>query len=81
MAEPIRFVCSVFKVQTQLDQGVRVTFDLPETAIMQAAMLMECKRMGVVLEVTALPTLQDDTQPDSVDGKKGRPAKLSLRGG
>ena len=81
MTEPIQFVCTVEKVQTLVDHGVRVSFDLPETAIMQAAMLMECKRMGVVLEVTALPIVQDTTQPDAPDGKKGRPSKLSLRGG
>lgn len=80
MAEAITFMCAVQKVQTLVDHGVRVTLDLPETAIMQAAMLMECKRMGVVLDVTALPVVQNQQSADTPDGKKGRPEKLSLRG-
>jgi len=49
--EPIRFVAVVQKVQTLADGGLRVTLDLPESAIMQAAELMVCKREAVVLEV------------------------------
>lgn len=45
----IRFDASVYKVQTLIDGGLRVTLDLPETAIRQAAMLMECKREGIPL--------------------------------
>jgi hypothetical protein len=32
---------------------------------MQAAMLMECKRMGVVLQVEATPVVQDDRKSDT----------------
>mgnify|MGYP000854735698 FL=1 len=39
----------VQKVQTLVDGGLRLTLDLPETAIPQAAMLMEIKREGAVL--------------------------------
>jgi hypothetical protein len=49
--ESIRFVAVVQKVQTLADGGLRVTLDLPETAIMQAAELMVCKREAVVLQV------------------------------
>lgn len=50
MAEPvIRFEAIVYKVQTLADGGVRVTLDLPETAIPQMAMLAETKREGVPL--------------------------------
>lgn len=49
--EPIRFVAVVQKVQTLADGGLRITLDLPETAIMQAAELMVCKRDGVVLDI------------------------------
>ena len=45
----IRFDASDYKVQTLIDGGLRVTLDLPETAIRQAAMLMECKREGIPL--------------------------------
>ena len=81
MSEPIKFTCAVYKVQTLVDHGIRVSLDLPESAIMQAAMLMECQRMAVVLEVNAVPVVQDTKNPDTADGKKGRPEKLSLRGG
>lgn len=47
----IQFGASVYKVQTLIDGGLRVTLDLPETAIQQAAMLMECKREGIPLLV------------------------------
>ena len=54
MAEAvIRFDAIVYKVQTLADGGVRVTLDLPETAIPQMAMLAETKREGVPLVFTA----------------------------
>lgn len=45
----ISFPASVNKVQTLADGGIRVTLDLPESAIPQAAMLMECKREEIPL--------------------------------
>ena len=51
----IRFRATVYKVQTLIDGGLRVTLDLPETAICEATKLMECKRGGAVLEVAAVP--------------------------
>ena len=47
----ITFQAAVYKVQTLVDGGVRVTLDLPETAIMQMAQLAECQRQGVTLDV------------------------------
>lgn len=49
----IEFSASVYKVQTLTDNGVRVTLDLPETAIPQMAMLAECQREGIVLRFVA----------------------------
>ena len=49
----IEFTGSVYKVQTLTDNGVRVTLDLPETAIPQMAMLAECQREGIVLNFKA----------------------------
>lgn len=77
MTDPIVFVASVQKVQTLVDQGLRVTLDLPEDSIMQMAMLAECKRHGVALTVSATPI--NNTGDDSIDGKKSRPAVKSLR--
>ena len=52
MAEPITFDATVSKVSTLADGGLRIALDLPETAVMAAAQLMECKRLEVVLKVT-----------------------------
>jgi hypothetical protein len=79
LADNIIFNATVSKVQTLPDFGLRVTFDLSENDIMQAAMLMTCKKMGVVLEIEARPLDQNSTP--TPDGKKSRPPAKSLRGG
>jgi hypothetical protein len=48
----ITFDATVYKVQTLVDQGLRVALDLPETAIVAAAQLMALKREGAILHVT-----------------------------
>lgn len=54
MAETvIKFDAIVYKVQTLADGGIRLTLDMPETAIPQMAMLAETKREGIPLEFTA----------------------------
>ncbi len=45
----IVFTAAVYKVQTLIDGGVRVTLDLPEDAIPQMAMLAEARREGIPL--------------------------------
>ena len=40
--KPIEFCASVTKVQTLADNGIRLTLDLPEDAIMQMAELAAC---------------------------------------
>ena len=45
----IKFDAIVYKVQTLADGGIRLTLDMPETAIPQMAMLAETKREGVPL--------------------------------
>ncbi len=47
----IKFSATVASVKTLVDGGIRVTLDLPEDAIKQAAMLMECKREMIPLTV------------------------------
>ena len=49
----ISFEATVYKVQTLVDGGIRVTLDLPETAIAQMAQLAECQRLAAVLHVEA----------------------------
>jgi hypothetical protein len=50
-APVIAFPATVEKVQTLVDGGIRITLDLPEDAIAQAASLMACKREGIPLRV------------------------------
>ena len=47
----IKFDAIVYKVQTLSDGGVRLTLDMPETAIPQMAMLAQTKVDGIVLDV------------------------------
>jgi len=47
----IRFPAIVASVKTLVDGGLRITLDLPEDAISQAAALMACKREGIPLKV------------------------------
>lgn len=49
--EPIEFISTIAKVQTLVDGGIRVAFDMPETATMQMAQLAECRRAGLPLRV------------------------------
>lgn len=64
----ITFPAQVVKVQTLADGGLRVTFDLPETAILAAAHLMECKRVGVAGEVTFKAIVSQGREGDDGDG-------------
>ena len=71
-APPIRFTAAVYKLQTLVDGGIRLTLDLPETAIPQMAMLAECQRFGRALSIEAELTKVDYAP------KKG-PKRRSLR--
>ena len=50
--DTLQFDAEVVKVQTLVDNGIRLTLDLPETAT-EAAVLMELKHKGIALKVTA----------------------------
>lgn len=56
--DALTFDATVAKVQTLVDNGIRITLDLPETAIEAAAVLMALKRQNVVLKVTI--EIEDD---------------------
>ena len=58
MGELIEFDATVYKVQTLIDQGLRVTLDLPESAIVAAAQLMAVKREQLVLHIVCKPEKQ-----------------------
>lgn len=48
----ITFHAAVHQVKTLADNGLIISFELPETEVMQAAQLMECKRRGIYLNIT-----------------------------
>lgn len=54
MANKITFSASVASVKTLADNGIRITFDLPEQAVSQAAALMQCKVDGIPLRVEVM---------------------------
>ncbi len=54
-AEQITVVAAVAKVTTLADGGIRVTFDLPEDAIIEAGWLMACKRDAVAVRLDIRP--------------------------
>ena len=57
MAESILFPAEIIKIQTMVDGAIRLTLDLPADMIQTAALLMEAKQRGAVLEVAAVPVL------------------------
>lgn len=59
MAERIEFWATVAQVKTMSDGGLRVALDLPEHAVAQAAMLIQCKAAGAVLDVTVTPRVEE----------------------
>ena len=79
--EVIRFDAIVYKVQTLVDGGLRVTLDLPETAVMQVAELMECKRFEVPLIIIAHRNKQNLTELDDETKKepKGKGTRVGRR--
>ena len=52
--EAIRFAATIYKVQTLVDGGIRITLDLPETAIQEATAIMQARQAGALLEVAAV---------------------------
>lgn len=62
--DAVVFSATVYKVQTLVDGGLRVTFDLPESAIPQASRLMEFKRTEHPLRVACAASDDDGTQED-----------------
>jgi hypothetical protein len=70
----IEFSAVVYKVQTLVDGGLRVTLDLPEQAIAQAALLMECKRTETPLVVKVT---EEEPFRTHGHGNKRRERKIS----
>jgi hypothetical protein len=60
----ITVTAAVNKVQTLADGGIRWTFDLPETAVLESAHLMEIKRNGVPVEMTLVPAVVKESEKE-----------------
>ena len=69
----IRFKAQVWAVKTLVDGGLQFVFAVDESTTMQAAQLMECKRFGAILDVTAEPLINNkDTTEDAVSARSKR---------
>lgn len=51
----ITFRAEVYKVQTLVDGGIRLTLDMGEWATEIMAVLAKCQQNGIVLQVEAKP--------------------------
>ncbi len=54
MTDVIKFSAQIIKLQTMIDGAIRLTLDLPETALDTARQIMDCKSRGGLLEVAAV---------------------------
>ena len=83
--DALTFDATVAKVQTLVDNGIRLTLDLPEQAIEAAAVLMALKRESKVLRVTVeiapCKTGQKQGNGDKLDKLDKRPKRQSQRTG
>lgn len=69
MSDTIEFTAQVYKVQTLVDNGIRVTLDLPETETLTMARLAECQRFGVKLKIAV--TVEHENNGRAT-GKRGK---------
>jgi hypothetical protein len=67
------FYCSVARVATMADGGLRVYLDLPEDAIIPAAEMMAYKRHATVVDVEMTPRTESvgDSTADDLDAVYG----------
>lgn len=56
----IEFTAEVIRIHTMMDGSIRFILGVSEKDIPQAAMLMECKRQGILLDISA-------TQHEKID--------------
>jgi len=66
----IKFQATVYKVQTLVDNGLRLTLDLSEKELNTAKAMMECKMRGELLEIAAVPVTIKLTKVDNETKKE-----------
>jgi len=69
-AQVIKFPAQVVKVQSMQDGALRITLDMPEHLTDIAALLMESKRQGGLLEIAAVAV-------KAKNGRKSRKAEIT----
>jgi hypothetical protein len=76
----IRFSAQIFKFQTLIDGGWRLTLDGsgdPETVVK----ILQAKQPGIFLEVVALPVLQSITNGETETKRRTKGSPIDLAGG
>ena len=81
LPDAIRFVAQVAKVSTLADGGIRVTLDLPETAIGAATQLMQVRQGGGLLEIAAVAVLQSVTNGETEIRQRATSSPIDMAGG
>ena len=72
MSDPIEFQASIAKVQTLADGGIRLTLDLPETAVLQAAQLMEVRVRSAIVKASLAPVVIESREEQDVSEEQQR---------
>lgn len=70
MSDPIKFTATIAKVQTLADGGIRVTLDLPETAILAAAQLMTVRQQVGVVNAELTPEIPESVTDCNYETEK-----------
>ena len=76
--KPITFDAIIYKVQTLVDHGIRLTLDLPENAIVAAAQMMALKRTAAILHIEIIPEIQSVTEVNE-DKERGEISARAIR--
>jgi hypothetical protein len=59
--EAIRFTAQVYKVQTLVDGGIRLTLDMPSSNVDTITKLIQANQPGILLEVAAVAVNVSDS--------------------
>lgn len=57
----LRVIAAVYRVQTTAERTIRLTLDLPESATVEAAALMEYRRQSQPVIITVEAAQHEDT--------------------
>ena len=75
----IQFKATVYKVQTLVDNGLRLTLDLSEKELDTEKSMMECKTRGALLEIAAVPVKVEIKEPVKNEPAKRRTERYPYR--